>query len=86
MFARIRRLMPYSDALEGPLADLTLSGERLAKTLAEGVVRGSPGLHRAMRAVFDGTSSEFRNLSLGAPQPIGAVAASPAAGSAGPST
>ena len=75
MFSRIRRLMPYSDALEGPFRDLTMSGKRLAGTLAAGVREGGPELQRAVRSVFDSTSSDFRNLSVGAPVPAGAAPA-----------
>ena len=46
--ARIRRMLPFSDAKEGPLSTLTLSGSRLMTTLATGVNAGSPALHSAV--------------------------------------
>ena len=46
--ARIRRMLPFSDAKEGPLSTLTLSGSRLMTTLATGVNTGSPALHSAV--------------------------------------
>ncbi|HOV72689.1 MAG TPA: hypothetical protein PK967_01860, partial [Candidatus Hydrogenedentes bacterium] len=55
----LRRLLPFSDAEEGPLADLTASGASLLRTLAQGMlgVLGLPGkilgfaLKTAVRAV-----------------------------------
>lgn len=46
--ARIRRMLPFSDAKEGPLSTLTLSGSRLMTTLATGVNAGSPALQSAV--------------------------------------
>jgi TP901 family phage tail tape measure protein len=46
----VRNLLPFSDAKEGPLSDLTLSGQRMATTLGEGVAAGMPGLHKAVAA------------------------------------
>ena len=50
--ARIRRMLPFSDAKEGPLSTLTLSGSRLMTTLATGVNAGSPALHSAVEKGF----------------------------------
>lgn len=50
--ARIRRMLPFSDAKEGPLSTLTLSGSRLMTTLATGVNAGSPVLHSAVEKGF----------------------------------
>ena len=55
----LRRLLPFSDAEEGPLSDLTASGAGLLKTLAQGMlgVIGLPGkvlglaLRTAVRAI-----------------------------------
>jgi len=57
--AWLRRLLPFSDAEEGPLSDLTTSGAALLKTLAQGMlgVIGLPGkvlglaLRTAVRAI-----------------------------------
>ena len=44
----IRNLLPFSDAKEGPLSTLTLSGTRLMTTIAEGVEIGTPYLMGAV--------------------------------------
>jgi hypothetical protein len=51
--ARIRRLLPFSDAREGPLSELTASGAAIPGTLAEGVERGGPGLLGALSGVAE---------------------------------
>lgn len=43
----VRRLLPFSDAKEGPLSDLTLSGQRFSETIAAGIRRGTPAMVRA---------------------------------------
>lgn len=40
--AKARALLPFSDAKEGPLSDLTLSGRRLVTTLAGGISGAGP--------------------------------------------
>jgi len=40
IFKKIRNLLPFSDAKEGPLATLTLSGHRTMSTLATGIQKG----------------------------------------------
>lgn len=42
---KIRKMLPFSDAKEGPLSTLTLSGQRLMETLATGVEKGKSTLH-----------------------------------------
>lgn len=37
IFQKVRNLMPFSDAKEGPLSSLTLSGQRTMTTFAEGI-------------------------------------------------
>lgn len=44
VFQKVRNLLPFSDAKEGPLSTLTLSGARLMTTLSEGVNAGFPSL------------------------------------------
>lgn len=41
IFQKIRNLLPFSDAKEGPLSELTLSGYRTMTTLAQGVEQGA---------------------------------------------
>ena len=45
---RLRDLLPFSDAKEGPLSTLTLSGARLMSTLGEGMNAGFPGLYATL--------------------------------------
>jgi len=40
VFGKVRKLLPFSDAKEGPFSDLTLSGSRIISTLGEGVKTG----------------------------------------------
>lgn len=46
--AKLRDLLPSSDAKEGPLSQLTHNGEKIPGTLAEGVMRGKQSLLTAM--------------------------------------
>ena len=46
--AGLRNLLPFSDAKEGPLSTLTLSGARLMTTLGEGMNAGFPGLYATL--------------------------------------
>lgn len=40
IFKKVRELLPFSDAHEGPLSELTLSGHRTMSTIAEGIETG----------------------------------------------
>lgn len=46
--SKLRNLLPFSDAKEGPLSTLTLSGARLMSTLGEGMNAGFPGLYNTL--------------------------------------
>lgn len=46
--SKLRNLLPFSDAKEGPLSTLTLSGSRLMSTLGEGMNAGFPGLYNTL--------------------------------------
>ncbi|WP_027178601.1 phage tail tape measure protein [Maridesulfovibrio bastinii] len=50
MLSNVRKLLPFSDAKEGPLSTLTLSGKRTMETLATGV-------HSGAGSFFDAVSS-----------------------------
>lgn len=54
VFQKVRNLLPFSDAREGPLATLTLSGSRLMTTLSEGVNAGFPSLLQNISGKFQG--------------------------------
>lgn len=45
---KLRNLLPFSDAKEGPLSTLTLSGSRLMSTLGEAMNAGFPGLYNTL--------------------------------------
>lgn len=50
VFANVRKMMPFSDAKEGPFKYLTASGKSIISTLADGVSEASPRLHGAIHA------------------------------------
>ncbi len=54
---RIRKLLPFSDAKEGPLSDLTLSGSRVFTTWDEGMQQTADVPARTMEKALDLTGS-----------------------------
>ncbi len=48
---RVRNLLPFSPAKEGPLSDLDVSGQRLVDTLVSGVISQADSLYQAMKNV-----------------------------------
>ena len=73
------KLLPYSDAKEGPLSRLTASGESILGTMGAGVRRaGAAGLQRPLIGAL-GTAAAGLALTLPVPPPAGAVLAAPAA-------
>jgi hypothetical protein len=44
ILGRVRNLLPFSDAREGPLSQLTLSGQKVMDTLGEGITGAAPRL------------------------------------------
>lgn len=66
VFQKVRNLLPFSDAREGPLSTLTLSGSRLMTTLGEGVNAGFPSLMQTISGKFqalkDGLGSVWQSL------------------------
>lgn len=55
-FDQVRQLLPFSDAKEGPLSSLTLSGARIMETLGAGVVGAAPGLQRTISTALAGAA------------------------------
>lgn len=49
---KIRQMLPFSDAKEGPLSQLTLSGRRTMTTIAEGVDKGQDAPALAVSKAF----------------------------------
>lgn len=61
VFQKVRDLLPFSDAKEGPLSTLTLSGSRLMTTLSEGVNAGFPSLLQNISGKFQGIKDGLGN-------------------------
>ncbi len=64
---KLRNLLPFSDAKEGPLSTLTLSGARLIETFGAGVESAGPGLIKTMAGAMAGVMVAMTPVSL--PQP-----------------
>lgn len=58
-FSEIRNLLPFSDAKEGPLSQLTLSGSKIMSTLAEGVSGGAATLQNSVMGSLQGASQQI---------------------------
>lgn len=56
IFDAVRKLLPFSDAKEGPLSSLTLSGARIMETLGAGVIGAAPGLQRTISTALAGAA------------------------------
>lgn len=54
-FEKIRSMLPFSDAKEGPFSDLTLSGKRIMETLTDGI-------KSAASAPFDAVKNAFAKV------------------------
>ncbi|GMB00086.1 hypothetical protein [Pelosinus sp. IPA-1] len=61
VFGSVRRLMPFSDAKEGPFSQLTYSGGAIMSTMAQGVTANAGVLHGAMGDAF----SQAPSLGIG---------------------
>ncbi|MHB9037904.1 MAG: phage tail tape measure protein [Armatimonadota bacterium] len=55
--ARIRRLLPHSDALEGPMSTLTRSGSAMLEAFSSGIARASRLPSEALRQAFGSAKS-----------------------------
>jgi hypothetical protein len=55
VFKSVRKLMPFSDAKEGPFSNLTQNGGKIVSTMAEGVRKQQGTLHKAMNGALEGT-------------------------------
>ncbi|WP_113673497.1 phage tail tape measure protein [Vallitalea guaymasensis] len=51
--AKIRKLLPFSDAKEGPLSQLTLSGRKIFDTLVVGMEQSAPHLKETSKNAFE---------------------------------
>ena len=62
-FADVRKLLPFSDAKEGPLAGLTASGMAIMLTLGHGVNAGASDFKDSVSGAMAGAVSEILTLS-----------------------
>ncbi len=62
----VRRLLPFSDAKEGPLKDLTKSGRSIFPTLARGALMSTGSLYDAVSQGLNGLPSAVLSASVGA--------------------
>lgn len=53
---KVRQLLPFSDAKEGPLSALTLSGSKIMDTLGSGIRAAAPQLHSTASAALSGVA------------------------------
>lgn len=60
-----RDLLPFSDAKEGPLSDLTASGERFSDTFAEGIERSAGNLEDKAKQALRGAANAQVDVSNG---------------------
>lgn len=56
VFSKVRNLLPFSDAKEGPLSELTLNGAKIMTTLAQGVTSGTGELQNKINGALQGVS------------------------------
>lgn len=54
---KVRNLLPFSDAKEGPLSQLTLSGSKILDTLGVGMQIAAPGLQKTALAALAGVAA-----------------------------
>lgn len=55
--AKLRNLLPFSDAKEGPLSTLTLSGVRLMETIGTGIESAAPALVKTASGALAGVAA-----------------------------
>ena len=65
----IRRMLPFSDAKEGPLSTLTLSGRRFSETFATGIDIGAPEIAKAANEALSGVSPVINATAAAPSQP-----------------
>jgi TP901 family phage tail tape measure protein len=76
---KLRQLLPFSDAKEGPLSSLTLSGTRMLETIGAGIKAAAPQLHAAAVSALSGVGVAANMAvtppDLPAPEPPATLAA-----------
>ncbi len=56
MLGKVRKLLPFSDAKEGPLSSLTLSGASIMRTLGAGIQSAAPALASTASRALSGVA------------------------------
>jgi len=56
---KIRNLLPFSDAKEGPLSTLTLSGAKMMETIGGGIQGAAPALMKTVSGIMVGVAAFF---------------------------
>lgn len=75
VFSAVRRLMPFSDAKEGPFSQLTYSGGAIVSTMAEGAIGSASTLYNALAGTFNDAPTFNGTAGISAtytPAPVGA--------------
>jgi phage-related minor tail protein len=55
--SKLRNLLPFSDAKEGPLSSLTESGRKVLETMGTGIKAAGPGLAKTAKGAIAGTAA-----------------------------
>ncbi len=55
VFQKVRNLLPFSDAREGPLSSLFLSGKKIILTIIDGILSVSNAIVNAVKKIFNET-------------------------------
>lgn len=69
-FQKLRNMLPFSDAKEGPLSQLTLSGSKIMDTLGLGIKKAAPALAGVAAMALAGISDVTSNINLNSPKSI----------------
>lgn len=62
VFGKLRNLLPFSDAKEGPLSELTASGSAIMTTLGEGVAKGEAALTGSVADALGNVNNELEGF------------------------
>jgi hypothetical protein len=56
VLGKVRKLLPFSDAKEGPLSRLTESGRKVLSTMGNGMKQAAPGMKQTASAALEGAA------------------------------
>lgn len=60
---KVRDLLPFSDAKEGPFSQLTASGRSVLETMGQGIKQAGPGLAKTAKVAMAGTATALTTAS-----------------------